>query len=259
MERVVENLAAGQVRAGWKVTVLTKAVADAPPSETRPDGVRVIRYPHAQRFTPWVYLTSWWHSRRLAQALALADAPDIVHYHLTLSAQGPLSALNRQVPGVYTFYGPWHAEFAVEAEPLRAKRSAFYPQYLDAQIQWQRRMQAKLLDKANKIIILSEFSRRRVAELAPHRAPGAIVIPGGVDPQRFKPQKANQKLRKELDVPAGAFVVLTVRRLVRRMGLNLLLDAVAQTQKQGVDIHCLVGGVGPLHGELQQQAQRLGI
>ncbi len=258
VERVIEHLAAGQVAHGWRVTVLTKSVPAAPRVELRADGVYVLRYQQAAQPTPWMYATTIYGAGAVAAGLRRCDPPDIVHYHLTLSAQGPLSVF-RRVPTVYSFYGPWHGEFAVESEELLARSGAGYRAYLRAQMNAQRIMQRRLLRRADRVVVLSEFSRSRVSEIAPERAAGAVVIPGGVDPAHFHPAPANDTWRTELGLPADAFVVLTVRRLARRMGIDLLLEALARVRAEGINAVCLIAGSGPLRAELERQARVLGL
>lgn len=255
VERVVEELAAAQVRAGRRVQVLTKAVAGAPAREVRADGVEVFRYPFAARPTPWKYLTSIRASRRLARQIDRESPPALVHFHLTLSAQGPLDLWRGRKPLVYSFYGPWHAEFAVEAEEIRRAAGGLYRAYLDEQMAWQRRRQIRLLRAVDRVAVLSEFSRGWIGQLAPERAADAVRIPGGIDPDRFTPDAV-----PATDWRSGAdFVVLTVRRLARRMGLDLLLAAVAELKTRGLAVRCLIAGGGPLRRELEEQAERLGI
>ena len=259
VERVVEQLASRQARRGLRVTVLTKAVKDAPLRERREDGVEVIRYPYFARPTLLAYFSSYFSGLRLSRELLRKTPPDLVHYHLTLSAQGPMRGLPDRVPSVYTFYGPWHHEYAVEAEDLRAKSSMCYRVYLRWLMRWQRRRQQRLLNKARKVVALSEFSRQWIAQLAPHRTFGVEVIPGGIDSQRFSPSEDKSAVREKLGISPGDFLVLTVRRLVRRMGIDLLLKGVSEAGKNGAPIQCLIGGAGPLQGELQDLAQALGV
>lgn len=251
VERVIEELAAAQVRAGRRVAVLTKAVPDAPSHEIRPDGVEVFRYAFSARPTPWKYATTIRRSRALARNIDLQVRPALVHFHLTLSAQGPLAVWRGRAPLVYSFYGPWHAEFAVEAEADRQASKAPYRFYLDRQMAWQRRRQTDLLRAADRVVVLSDFSRQWVAQLAPECAADAIKIPGGIDPQRFVP--AETVLSNE------EFVVLTVRRLTRRMGLDLLLETIAHLRAGGLVLRCLIAGDGPLRGELEALSARLGL
>jgi len=257
VERVVENLAAQQAAGGWRVTVLTKSVAGAPAEERRDDGVRVLRYAYPLRPTPRRYAGVWRATRDAASKLL--PEIDLAHFHLTLSAQGALSALAGRVPTVYTFYGPWHAESAVEAEELRARRSLVYGWYLDALLAAQKRMQRRLLLGVDRVAMLSEFSRSWLRVLAPSRADDAVIVPGGIDADRFLPAETTIDPRAAHGLPADAFVILTVRRLAARMGLDLLLAAVATLHREGKNIACLIGGSGPLRDDLERQARQLGI
>jgi glycosyltransferase involved in cell wall biosynthesis len=54
-------------------------------------------------------------------------------------------------------------------------------------------------------------------------------------------------------------VLLAVRRLVRRMGLEVLLEAFARVHRARPDARLLIGGTGPLEAELRAQAERLGL
>jgi glycosyltransferase involved in cell wall biosynthesis len=50
-------------------------------------------------------------------------------------------------------------------------------------------------------------------------------------------------------------VIVAVRRLVRRMGLENLIDAMAFVHRQSPDALLLIGGKGPLEGELRRRIQ----
>lgn len=254
VERVIEELAAEQTRRGRRVTVITKVTDGAAEHELRSDGVAVIRFPYTHRPTPRMYFSFIRQSRRLAAKLLAEQPPALVHYHLTLSAQGPLSVFGKNIPSVYSFHGPWHAEFAAEI-PEEQQASPVYRRYLAAQMGVQKRLQRRLLERVDRIIIHSEFSRGRLAELAPDRAAQAVRIGHGVDVKRFQPGGIDHERRRAWGVPDDAFAVLTVRRLARRMGLDLLLEAVAGL---GSSVHLLLAGSGPLRAELEKQAAALG-
>ena len=258
VERVIEALAAEQARRGWRVAVLTKAVPGAPAYERRPDGVEVLRYPYSPRPTPLAYLTTWRNTRGIAAGLRRCAPPDLVHYHLTLAAQGPLGVF-RDAPSVGSFYGPWHAEYAVEAEPLRARSGLPYRAWLSANTALQQRWQSRLLRRVRRVIVLSEFSRGWVARLAPTRAAGAARIPGGLDPAVWAPGEKPWDKRRAWGVADDAFLLVAVRRLTRRMGLDLLLEATAKLRAQGANVVCRIAGQGPLRAELEAQAAALGL
>jgi glycosyltransferase involved in cell wall biosynthesis len=78
-----------------------------------------------------------------------------------------------------------------------------------------------------------------------------VKIPGGVDPQRFRPAEDRDAVRKALGIPTGTFVLLTVRNLEPRMGLDSLVRAMAILRQQAPDLMILVGGAGSLRGDLE--------
>ena len=70
-------------------------------------------------------------------------------------------------------------------------------------------------------------------EYYPFRKPRMRIIPGGVDTNNFCPPKNEDELntiRKRLDIPEDHKILLTVRRLEARMGLDNLITAVAEIE-----------------------------
>ena len=83
------------------------------------------------------------------------------------------------------------------------------------------------------------------------RPPRLEVIPMGADLQvRFVPDAAVPRSRHEL---------LFVGRLVEKKGLSHLLDAMPQVLRSHPETRLTIAGFGPLRGELENQARRLGI
>jgi glycosyltransferase involved in cell wall biosynthesis len=120
------------------------------------------------------------------------------------------------------------------------------------------RIERRALQRANRIVVLSEFSRK-ILEKNHHRvSPQVVLIPGGVDLERFRPAKDRMAVRDQLDLPREVPLLVTVRDLEQRMGVeNLLLALVDLNKKRRID--CVIGGTGPLRPFLEEQAARLGI
>jgi glycosyltransferase involved in cell wall biosynthesis len=110
-----------------------------------------------------------------------------------------------------------------------------------------------------RVVVLSEFMKQRV--LAVHGIPGdrVHVIPGAVDVGRFKPAADAAGIRRELGLPADRTILLTVRNLVPRMGLDPFVRAVAMVRDTRPGILALIGGEGPLRGELDRLIQQHGV
>jgi len=81
------------------------------------------------------------------------------------------------------------------------------------------------------------------------------IIPNGLDLSRFQNVTALQ--RAALSVPADAFLVGCVGRLVASKGLDALLQALTRPSMQ--DVHLLLVGEGPERPTLERQAAGIGV
>jgi len=88
-----------------------------------------------------------------------------------------------------------------------------------------------------------------------------VVIPNGVDTQRFNPDIPGREIRSKLGVDRGK-IVLFVGALTqwhRYKCLDILMNALALLKKDAVRPHLLIVGGGELKTEYQNLADRLGI
>ncbi|MCZ7587109.1 MAG: glycosyltransferase family 4 protein [Deltaproteobacteria bacterium] len=254
VERVSFELARAMVRRGVRVTALARR-ADGRPDGEEIDGVRVMRFSVPPRIAPLVYLGHMLSSRRKAARLLTLDRPDVAHLHLSLSAQGPLSVMkNAGVPIVAGFFGPWYKEFAAELADRGTRASA----YLRWQMTAQKKLQRRLLTGADGVVVLSDFSREELRALAPEADGVTVKIPGGFDPNLFRPLP-KKEARATLGLEPGPPIVFTARRLVHRMGLDLLVDAVALLAKRGRRVRLIIAGAGPLRETLETRAKGHGL
>ena len=65
--------------------------------------------------------------------------------------------------------------------------------------------------------------------------------------------------RERLGLPRDAKVIFTLGNLIKRKGLNYLIDAMEQVCNQRDDVLCFIGGAGPEEGSLQGQIDRLDL
>ncbi|MEJ1937106.1 glycosyltransferase family 4 protein, partial [Nostoc sp. NIES-2111] len=85
------------------------------------------------------------------------------------------------------------------------------------------------------------------------------VIPGGVNIDKFQPNVSRQTARQQLNWPENRPILFTSRRLVHRVGLDKLLQALAIIKPKVPNIWLAIAGRGHLQATLQQQAQDLGL
>jgi glycosyltransferase involved in cell wall biosynthesis len=109
--------------------------------------------------------------------------------------------------------------------------------------------------RADEILVLSDYSRRLLVGDHPRAAAKVRRVSGGVDTTAFSPADQG-KARARLGIPANRRLLLTVRRLESRMGIEELLRAQSRLSHT---IHLAVVGEGALEPTLRQAAVELGL
>lgn len=265
-ERVLYEHMRRLAQGGHEVHCLARAEGRTTATLVRMEGIIVHHFPWRSRFPVLSLISALWNCRTKSQQL-LQDHPfDLINFHQPLSALGVLAACkSRKIPKLYTFHSLWFREYEVRAtrsehqmDPVERPPSGSWIRFNA----WLRKViERACLKAADRILVLSEFSREQLLKY--HRVPASRIalVPGGVDTDRFIPLPAPQRraIRKGLEVPEEAFLLLTVRNLERRMGLENLLQAMASVVAQRPDLYLIVGGAGPLENELHSLASHLGL
>lgn len=109
--------------------------------------------------------------------------------------------------------------------------------------------------RAHSIIALSDFSRALLDQDDPVAAAKTTVLGGAVDTQRFRPADDREATREHLGVAPDEKLILTVRRLEPRMGIEQLLGAIARIDDPGVRL--VIAGTGTLDRHLRELASDL--
>jgi len=152
------------------------------------------------------------------------------------------------VPRVYWFISPWAAEWKVSNPGAHFVSRIFNTSFRN-------RSEDLALQRSSAVFVESEFIRRELK--AHHRKipdKKVTLIPGAVDLSRFRPDGSREKNRERFGIGPGP-VALTVRRLVERMGIDLLIRAAAEVP----GLQVVIGGDGPLRAELEALAASLKV
>jgi glycosyltransferase involved in cell wall biosynthesis len=81
------------------------------------------------------------------------------------------------------------------------------------------------------------------------------VVPNGADVAAFASARPDPELRARLQVPEGAFLVATASRLVRKNGIDTLIEAVARVEH----VALVIFGDGPDRAALEDLARANGL
>ena len=183
---------------------------------------------------------------RTAVAAWLRERPDaVIVSHFALNAFPVLSHVAEH-PLVVHFQGPWGEESRVEGDGMFA---VLAKATVETAV-YRRASQAIVLSSAFRDVLHRRF---RVPEQRIH------VIPGGVDLDRFDIARSRDECRRALGWPEGRPIVLCVRRLVRRVGVDTLVEAAAALRARVPAALVLIAGRGPLESELQARIVALGL
>lgn len=115
---------------------------------------------------------------------------------------------------------------------------------------------ADTVREADRVIAVSERTRRCAAEIAPGVEP--VVIPNGYRPDLFRPMDM-AGCRERLGLPPDRRIVLTAGGFVPEKGQQYLVEAAADPAVQGLDLCWVLMGMGRLHDELVRRITRLGL
>jgi len=158
----------------------------------------------------------------------------------------PLGWLGRRVPHVVHFHGPWAAESAVEGG---GRGSVWAKGWLER----------RTYRRAQRVIALSRAFGDLVIRDYGVAAERVRVVPGGIDTAAYKVPLTRAEARERIGWTTDRPIVLCVRRLSRRMGLDRLIDAVASVRQSVPDVLVLIGGKGQEAQALQQRIRERGM
>jgi len=116
-----------------------------------------------------------------------------------------------------------------------------------------------VLKETDKIIVVSNATRKYVLSLGAD--PAKIkLLRNGVDLERFKPlTEVKDAVREKLGISKNAVVVITVRRLVYKNGVDTLIDSAEMAIKKNPRLVFLVVGEGPDFAEVKAKIGQLEI
>lgn len=171
--------------------------------------------------------------RHFREILAASPSPDLVACHFSLYARPILSDL-RRLPWVMHFHGPWAMEGAAEGQ---GKLATWAKETL---------VERPLYHAAPRLVTLSRFFADILVERFGIDRTRIATIPGGFAPEPFLQAPGKSAARERLGLPQDRTILVCVRRLAARMGIENLLDAVARLRTDHPDLLLVIAGKGPL-------------
>jgi glycosyltransferase involved in cell wall biosynthesis len=115
-----------------------------------------------------------------------------------------------------------------------------------------------VIPRIDGVVGVSEATMRAVKDFYRLSIPTA-QIPNGVDPAALEPARTRDALRRRVDTPAEAPVLLSVGSLSHEKRVDRLLRLTRRIVEVQPQAHLWLVGDGPLRAELERQAEDLGV
>lgn len=256
-ERVLFEQTTRLAARGHDVHILTRRL---PSHQSDCDVIRNVRewrYDVNQDNAVSFFVSTLRNCIKLFETITKANDFDCINFHQPFSAFAAIrSDLSKKTKKIYTCHSLAFEEYASRnANPGSLVKRIGYSLNL-ASRRW---IENKILSRSDLIVVLSQYTRDKLINI--HGVPGVKinVIPGGIDLERFHPAADKKAIRERLHLPQDKMILLTVRNLVQRMGVENLIRAMQEIAGSLPDIYLIIGGDGPLKDDLARLSHNLNL
>ena len=256
-ERVLYEQSTRLAQKGHNIDILTRRLPGHDSDHAIIGNVREWRYDVDQSSILSFYGSTQLNSRRLFESLHERYSFECMNLHQPFSSLGVVnSPLSQQLKKVYTCHSLAFEEYQ-SRNPKTGNAFGNVMRWINTQ--GRREVEKKVLKASDKIIVLSHYTRDKLWNA--YRIPSykVVIIPGGVDMDRFHPASDRMEIRRRLNIPEEKIILLTIRNLVPRMGLENLIAAMKDVIENMPDTYLIIGGSGRLKEELVELSRRLKI
>jgi glycosyltransferase involved in cell wall biosynthesis len=255
-----QEIAVAQRAAGLDPHVVTRI--GFPVTAGAIDGRRLVTVDGVpyHRLLPWVMpgradTVAEQHLKRAA-GLVSDVTPSVLHAASNFSNALIALALRdaTRLPVVYEVRGFWEDTWLSRHTATAASDLRQSDRYVRT-----RALETHCMRAADLVVTLGEAMRDEIIGRGVN--PGDIVIvPNGVSAEFLQPLPDDGgRLKRDLGIQDGEYVVGLVSSLVAHEGIGTLLDAVKILNDRGVRTRALIVGDGPERAALQRQAAALGL
>ncbi len=256
-ERVLFEQSSILQKRGYNIHILTRKLPDHKSSHEIIHGVNEWRYNVDQKRILSFCRSIYFDCKKLFEYLHSQYSFNVINFHQPFSAFGVIrSPSSRKIKKIYTCLSLSFEEYqSRNPRPEGAAKRILHLLNI-----WARRfIERKAFRKSGAVVVLSRFTQEKLQRVYKIHAEKITIIPGGVDLERFYPATDRSRIRQRLNIPREKMVLLTVRDLEPRMGLQNLISAVKKARSKLPDIYLVLGGQGPLDADLKSLARTLGV
>lgn len=169
---------------------------------------------------------------------------DFMVFHQPLTAMAVESGSpKRNYRKIYSYHSPFSLEFIIR------NRSSFFKDWFHQKCL--NAIERNAMKGSDLILFDSEYMQKEALKIHPQlESFPRMVLPLGVDLNRFTCKKNTQEPRNRLSLAPTGPIAFTVRNLERRMGLGRLIRAWADVVDKIPEATLIIGGEGSLESNL---------
>lgn len=256
-ERVLLEQTTRLAARGHDVHILTRRLPAHQSDCAVIQNVREWRYRVNQNNAISFFASTLRNGKKLFETINKANNFDCINFHQPFSAFAVMrSSSCKNIRKAYTCHSFAFEEYASRnAKPNSFAKKIVHPFHL-ASRKW---IERKVLNQSDIIVVLSRYTRDKLLYIYGVSDEKIAIIPGGSDLVRFHPAADKRAVRERLHLPQEKTILLTVRNLVPRMGIENLIRAMQDIVKSVPDIYLIIGGAGPLKDDLAMMSRRLNL
>jgi glycosyltransferase involved in cell wall biosynthesis len=161
---------------------------------------------------------------------------------------------------VSTVHSTWKGEAeAIKGEPYSRLNSN--EKFMVSFNWFLRFFEEKMLERSDRLIVVSDFTRRELKQYYRVNQAKIRVIHNGVDVDKFKPASGKRKIKGELGFNPDDIAILSVGRLYARKGLFTLIESMPAVVRSFPRAKFIISGKGQSNEmrKLVDHATRLGV
>ena len=184
---------------------------------------------------------------------------DITHANLPLTPNFAVPP-NFGKTLVCTVHSTWKGEAqAIRSEPY--SRLNANEKFMVSFNWFLRIFEEKMLERADKIIAVSHFTKRELLDYYKMPDDKITVIHNGVDTRKFQPAKDKRKAKQELGFNPDDLAIVSVGRLYARKGLFTFIESVPAVVKRFKNVKFIISGKGQSDEmrKLVAYAEKIGV
>ena len=253
------GLAEELVKQGHKVDVIVPRQDDKLTDNSTLNGVTIHRLPAHNKINPNFF--EKWSRDNKELVRFIKDQPfdkdSVFINHQAYMGKGFLKWKGPRTAAI--FHGPWDEEF-LPAKSLKTQPT-LKKVILRGAAKWMRGVEKKSLYHAKTIFTASNYAANKFLQTHPRIDHPIVNISAGTDYERFKKVEIHQtnNFKEKFKIDSDHFLIGSVRRLDKRMGLDMLIDGFNIACKSFTNLRLIIAGKGPQFSELKEKIDKLNL